>query len=119
MRRRMRNELLKNAAGQFDLKQGVGGIVDIEFMVQFAVLAWAQTQPALTTFTDTIRLLEGLAQSGLMSAAQVATLSEAYQQYRGRLHRLALQEQGRLVADSEFAGLREAVSRIWHEWMET
>ncbi len=118
MRQRMRKELLKKAAGQFDLKQGVGGIVDIEFMVQFAVLAWAQTQPALTMFTDTIRLLEGMAQCGLMSAAQVATLSEAYQQYRGRLHRLALQEQGRLVVDSEFAELREAVSRIWHTWME-
>ncbi len=116
MRQRMRKELLKKVTGQFDLKQGDGGLVDIEFMVQFAVLAWAQTHPALTTFTDTIRLLEGLAQSGLMRAEDVATLSDAYQQYRGRLHRLALQEQGRMVADSEFTELREAVSRIWHEW---
>ncbi|HEB56188.1 MAG TPA: bifunctional [glutamate--ammonia ligase]-adenylyl-L-tyrosine phosphorylase/[glutamate--ammonia-ligase] adenylyltransferase, partial [Gammaproteobacteria bacterium] len=118
MRRRMRKELLKKATGQFDLKQGVGGIVDIEFMVQFAVLAWAQRYPALTRFTDTIRLLEGMAQSGLMPTGKVAALSDAYQQYRGRLHRLALQEQGRMVADSEFTELREAVSRIWNEWME-
>ncbi|VAX14631.1 Glutamate-ammonia-ligase adenylyltransferase [hydrothermal vent metagenome] len=118
MRRRMRKELLQNVAGRFDLKQSVGGLVDIEFMVQFAVLAWAQTHPALTTFTDTIRLLEGLAQSGLMRVGDVAILSDAYQQYRGRLHRLALQEQGRMVADSEFTELREAVSRIWLEWME-
>ncbi len=118
MRRRIRKELLKKAAGQFDLKQGIGGMVDIEFMAQFAVLAWAQTQPALAIFTDTLRLLEGMAQAGLMSSAEVVTLNEAYQQYRGRLHRLALQEQGQRVADSEVAGLRKAVSRIWAEWME-
>ncbi len=118
MRRRMRDELLKKATGQFDLKQGSGGIVDIEFMVQFAVLAWAQAHPELTDFTDTIRLLECMAQSGLMNAGDVARLNDAYQQYRGRLHRLALQEQGRLVADSEFVELREAVTRIWREWME-
>ena len=118
MRQRMREELLKKTSGQFDLKQGQGGIVDIEFMVQFAVLAWAQTHPQLTEFTDTIRLLERMAQSGLMDGADAAILTEAYQQYRGRLHRLALQEQGKLVADSEFLELREAVARIWHEWME-
>jgi len=118
MRRRMREELLKKIAGRFDLKQGSGGIVDIEFMVQFAVLAWAQAYPKLTDFTDTIRLLECMTQSGLMNAGDVATLNDAYRQYRGRLHRLALQEQGQLVADSEFAELREAVGRIWQEWME-
>ena len=118
MRQRMRDELQKKAAGQFDLKQGQGGIVDIEFMVQFAVLAWAQGYPRLTDFTDTIRLLEGMRQSGLMSADEVATLTDAYQQYRGWLHRLALQEQGRLVADSEFVDLRRAISRIWQQWME-
>ncbi len=118
MRQRMRKELLKKSAGQFDLKQGMGGIVDIEFMAQFAVLAWAQRHPSLTVFTDTIRLLEGLAENALMSVEQVAVLTEAYQHYRGRLHRLALQEQGKLVADSEFVEWREAVSRIWREWMD-
>jgi len=118
MRQRMRKELLKKNSGQFDLKQGQGGIVDIEFMVQFAVLAWAQAHPQLTEFTDTIRLLERMAQSGLMDRADAAILTEAYQQYRGRLHRLALQEQGKLVADLEFVELREAVVRIWREWME-
>ncbi len=118
MRRRMRDELQKKAAGQFDLKQGAGGIVDIEFMVQFAVLAGAQAHPSLIEFTDTIRLLEGMGENGLMAVADTALLTDAYQQYRGRLHRLALQEQGRLVAESEFVDLREAVARIWREWME-
>ena len=118
MRRRMREELQKKVAGQFDLKQGEGGIVDIEFLVQFAVLDGARHCPELLDFTDNVRLLETLAACGRMTAAEADTLAAAYRQYRGRLHRLALQEQGRLVAEPEFAELREAVSRIWREWME-
>ncbi len=117
MRQRMREELLKKSSGQFDLKQGAGGIVDIEFMVQFAVLAWAQQCPHLTCFSDTIRQLEVMGQNSLMPMDEVAILTDAYQQYRSRLHRLALQEQGKLVVDTEFVELREAVGRIWCEWM--
>jgi glutamate-ammonia-ligase adenylyltransferase len=41
-----------------DLKQGAGGIADIEVMVQCLVLAWAHEYPALAEFTDTGRILE-------------------------------------------------------------
>ncbi|MBE1118754.1 hypothetical protein IH683_23820, partial [Escherichia coli] len=48
------------ATAAFDLKHDAGGIVDIEFMVQYAVLAWSGKHPALLEFTDNIRILEGL-----------------------------------------------------------
>src|SRR5690606_28596463 len=48
------------AAASFDLKQDAGGIVDIEFMVQYAVLAWSCRYPELLRFTDNIRILDGL-----------------------------------------------------------
>lgn len=44
----------------FDLKQDAGGIVDIEFMVQYAALAWSAQHPSLLRYTDNIRILEGL-----------------------------------------------------------
>ena len=45
MRARMRRELSQSAAGQFDIKQDAGGIADIEFLVQYLVLAAAHEHP--------------------------------------------------------------------------
>ena len=48
MREKMRKHLGQEYKdGKFSLKQGSGGIVDIEFMVQFAVLAWSHEHPQL------------------------------------------------------------------------
>ena len=118
MRNRMRKELLKEKKGQFDLKQGLGGIVDIEFMVQYGVLAWATEKPELLAYTDNIRLLESLASAGLMSKSDVDTLSEAYRVFRARLHKMALQEQPRLVDIEEYSELSTAVQKIWLHWLE-
>ncbi len=118
MRIRMRKELSKEKKGQFDLKQGAGGIVDIEFMVQYGVLAWAFEKPDLLEFTDNIRLLEGLASAGLMVKADVEVLSDAYRTFRARLHKMALQEQPGLVDAEEYSELSAAVRRIWLDWLE-
>jgi len=118
MRNRMRKELSKDKEGQFDLKQGVGGIVDIEFMVQYGVLAWAHEKPDLLEYTDNIRLLAGLASAGLMAKADVDVLSDAYRTFRARLHKMALQEQPGLVEAEEYSELSTAVRRIWLDWLE-
>lgn len=118
MRNRMRKELSKEKNGQFDLKQGVGGIVDIEFMVQYGVLAWACEKPALLEFTDNIRLLEALGSAGLLTKADVELLSEAYRTFRARLHKMALQEQSGMVDAEEYSELSTAVRQIWLRWLE-
>ncbi|MCW8901385.1 MAG: bifunctional [glutamate--ammonia ligase]-adenylyl-L-tyrosine phosphorylase/[glutamate--ammonia-ligase] adenylyltransferase [Gammaproteobacteria bacterium] len=118
MRNRMRKELSKDKEGQFDLKQGVGGIVDIEFMVQYGVLAWAHEKPDLLEYTDNIRLLAGLAAAGLMAKADVEVLSDAYRTFRARLHKMALQEQPGLVDAEEYSDLSASVQRIWQNWLE-
>lgn len=118
MRNRMRKELSKEKNGQFDLKQGLGGIVDIEFMVQYGVLAWAFEKPVLLEYTDNIRLLEALATTGLMTESDVAVLSEAYRTFRAKLHKMALQEQPGLVDAEEYSELSAAVRQIWLQWLE-
>ena len=63
MRQRMREHLLPPEVDenrQFHLKQGDGGIVDIEFMVQYAVLAWSHRVPSLAVWSDNVRILEAL-----------------------------------------------------------
>ena len=117
MRERMRKELDKGKADNFDLKQGPGGIVDIEFMVQYGVLARAHEFQTLLTYTDNIRILMVLAAEGLMSNEQADSLTQAYRAYRGQLHRLTLDERPGLVAAGTFAEQRTAVQTIWQTWL--
>ncbi|MDZ5604092.1 bifunctional [glutamate--ammonia ligase]-adenylyl-L-tyrosine phosphorylase/[glutamate--ammonia-ligase] adenylyltransferase [Pseudomonas sp. RP23018S] len=104
-----------DAGVPFDLKQDAGGIVDIEFMVQYAALAWSHDHPALLRWTDNIRLLEELEQAGLMPAADAALLREVYKAFRSASHRQALQKQAGVVDASQFADERREVRRIWGE----
>ncbi len=113
MRARMRAELDRAGPGRFDLKQGAGGIADIEFVVQYGILRWAHDYPDLVRFSDNIRLLEGLAAHGLIAPADAGALADAYRAYRRRLHQLTLQEQPARVPDSEFRAERERVQAIW------
>ncbi|MGH9890901.1 MAG: hypothetical protein ACREA0_02730 [bacterium] len=58
--------LLRSQGGEeFDLKQGEGGLTDIEFLVQYAVLRWVASRPALATHTDNCRLLAILGDTGV------------------------------------------------------
>lgn len=119
MRDKMRSHLSSEAPGRkgrgFDLKHDRGGIVDIEFMVQYAVLAWAHETPELTRYPDNVRILEGLANRGLLPSDAAAGLRDAYLQYRARSHRLALANQEARVNDDEFHTERALVVHWWNE----
>ncbi len=117
MREKMRANLDKSDGDRFDLKQGRGGITDIEFMVQYAVLRWAADHPALTAWTDNIRLLETLAAEGRLSDAEAQTLIHAYRALRGALHRCVLQERAGLVPQGSLRSERREVEELWRRWM--
>lgn len=112
MRERMRAELTLAKSGM-DLKQGPGGIVDIEFMAQYMVLANAAKYPDLMEFTDNIRILEQCAVIGLIEVEEQRQLSDIYRKYRAKAHRLVLQERPVVVGDSEFLEQRETVVCLW------
>lgn len=113
MREKMRQSLSCSTTELFDIKQGAGGIVDIEFMVQFGVLAWAYDYPELCEHTDNVSLLHVLHKIGKFSEQDSAGLTEAYKRYRRRLHLLALQENKGLVERTEFESDRKYVSALW------
>lgn len=119
MREKMRMHLGSDTANDgtkaFNIKQDAGGIVDIEFMVQYAVLAWAHSQPALLRYTDNIRILECLAESNLLSAQEVEQLTDAYKTLRSLGHSLALQQEANLVDGTSLEPERETVTRIWQQ----
>ena len=99
---------------RFDLKHDAGAIVDIEFMVQYAVLAHAAETPALSRWTDVMRLLDELGQSEIFSDSDVDTLQRAYLTFRTAVH----EEWLGLPADFErLQSYRDAVQVIWHRKM--
>ena len=118
MRQRMRDELARAGKGQFDLKQGAGGIADIEFLVQYWMLLWADDYPPIILFSDNIRQLESLASGNLIPQEQVDFLTGTYRRYRAHLHRLSLSGADNVIDDAEFVAERQRVLQIWHETME-
>jgi [glutamine synthetase] adenylyltransferase / [glutamine synthetase]-adenylyl-L-tyrosine phosphorylase len=118
MREKMRATLDTKEANKFDLKQSKGGIADIEFIVQFGVLANAAKQTTLTTYTDNVRLFEGLAEQGFISPIDAETLKIAYCTYRDIAHKQVLQGDKTVIDEIEVDGLRKQVESIWHKVME-
>ena len=118
MRERMRKNLDGTRNGRFDLKQGRGGIADIEFMVQYSVLRWAAHYPDLADWTDNVRLLQTLARLDLLPGTAAQDLTSAYKELRAAYHRSALQNQPTSIPDDRLLGPRERVRALWRELME-
>lgn len=118
MRRRMREQLDRSDSDQFDLRQGDGGIGDIEFIVQYLVLRNAKADPAVIHYSDNIRQLGTLAAAECLPDEDVIRLQEIYKAYRLTLHRLSLNERPPLAPKTEFAGERKFVSGIWARTMQ-
>jgi len=90
----MRDKMLSNdnqqAKSEFNIKNSKGGVIDIEFMVQYLVLTYARSHPDITQHTDNVRILESCATAGLLDASIAQELKEIYLKYRMHLHRLSL-----------------------------
>jgi glutamate-ammonia-ligase adenylyltransferase len=117
MRERMRENLSKARPGQFDLKQDPGGIADLEFLVQYWMLKWADRYPEIVTFSDNIRQLESLASGAIVPQARVDFLVDTYRKYRQRLHRLSLDGAKNIIGGDEFVAERRGVIELWEEVM--
>lgn len=124
MRKKMRNHLgepSRQGADEsgFHLKHDRGGIVDIEFMVQYGVLAWAHRYPQLTLYTDNVRLLEEFANRQLLPVDDADGLREAYLAYRACSHRKALANEEVWIEPGKFQAERMLVCRLWQELIES
>ena len=103
-----------NRSGRFDLKHDPGGMVDIEFSVQYLVLAHAHAHPELTRNAGNIALLKLAARIGLVSEAIAAGAAETYREYRRLQHQLRLQgaREARVEPHAQVAQ-RAAVAALW------
>lgn len=110
MRARMRAELDRSDATRFDVKQGEGGLVDLEFLLQYLVLRDAGRFPALLRPRDTQGLLDAACTRGAFDAASCAALRAAHAVLLEAGLRCTLDRRPRLVPASDaIAGARAAI----------
>ena len=99
----------------FNIKQSRGGIVDIEFIVQFVVLARASDYLCLADWSDNIRQIETLPVTNVITKVEADELIEAYQDYRAAAHLAALKQQGAELSATLFSTHRKHVERVWRK----
>jgi glutamate-ammonia-ligase adenylyltransferase len=109
MREKMRRHLDKSDSDAADLKQTSGGITDLEFLTQYWVLLHSNQFSELTTWSDNLRILDSLAQVGVISDSQNDALQEAYLFIRNQLHKLSL---GAFGSNNAVLGLEKHMSVI-------
>jgi glutamate-ammonia-ligase adenylyltransferase len=114
----MRTRIEEHAEGTVDLKREPGGIVDIEFMVQYLTLAHAAKHPALADWTDNVRILETLSREGLLAEDVAAGLKEAYLALRAESHRTALDRPDDARAREVLERYRNFVRAQWRQLLE-
>jgi len=118
MRKKMRDHLNRAEVGQFDLKQSPGGMVDIEFIAQYLVLAnAAKADRSLCRWSDNLRIFATCKELGLLSGKQEKDLIDAYCEIRDAAHRLTLNKETRLVDETGFEESCQAVIDIWEQFL--
>ena len=114
MRRKMLDAHASASPSEFNLKHDPGGIIDVEFIVQYLVLGHAHRHRRLTGNLGNIALLRIAAELGLIPADQATAAGDAYREYRRLQHakRLSANPRGRVGRDG-VARRIAAVNVLW------
>jgi glutamate-ammonia-ligase adenylyltransferase len=114
MRKKMTDAHASNSETEFGLKHDPGGIVDVEFIVQYLVLGYASQHPGLTGNLGNIALLRMAGELGLIDPQQGEAAGNAYREYRRLQHakRLSATPKARIPRDSIEHHIA-AVTRLW------
>lgn len=113
MRKKMR-DAHPNRSDHFDLKHDAGGMIDIEFIVQYLILQYASSYPELTANLGNISLLKRAAELGLLPSEPAQASADAYRVLRRRQHLIRLQgEEKERVAQNDIASEVLAIKQLW------
>lgn len=108
-----------NRSELFDLKHDQGGMVDIEFIVQYLVLAHASQHAPLLDNAGNIALLGRAAEVGLIDRALAAEVANAYRLYRQLQHKMRLDDSQYARVDRQVvAEPARAVRELWCQTLE-
>jgi glutamate-ammonia-ligase adenylyltransferase len=126
MRQKMMESLSSKAKGKnpdevFHIKQDRGGIVDLEFLVQFLILAHTTERPELSKWSDNVRSIKALFGAGLISNLEKETWLEAYIELRQQVHHAILDGSDKLLTRDqitpELERVREQITVGWLKYV--
>jgi glutamate-ammonia-ligase adenylyltransferase len=103
----------------FDVKHSPGGMVDVEFVVQFLVLSQSRAHPGLRANTGNINLLQRAEAVGLLRPGMGQAASDAYRVLRQIQHRARLDEAPTQVDAAMVASESAAVQALWQHVLGT
>jgi glutamate-ammonia-ligase adenylyltransferase len=101
-------------AGQFDVKHSPGGMLDVEFAVQYLVLSQSAAHPGLRENKGNIALLQRAEAAALLPEGVGRAAADAYRTLRQAQHRARLNEEPTRVPQESLAAERQAVQALWH-----
>ena len=102
-------------SGRFDVKHSPGGMVDVEFVVQYLVLLHSQQHTELRANTGNINLLHRAEAAGLLPSGMGETAAQAYRRLRQVQHRARLDETPTQVEPAELQAEAQAVRALWQQ----
>lgn len=97
------------------VKYARGGVVDVEFIVQYLILTRSREFPALLENYGNIALLHLAAARGLIDAAQAQAISNAYRRFRAAGHNTKLRDWARIPVNAELLADYAAVRALWQQ----
>ena len=115
MRRKMIHENCKSTHLLYDLKLDEGGIVDIEFLLQYWILCHARACPELTEPRTTTDSIEALIIHGIIEADTGQRLLSSYRAYLRHSLDLKLMDRPVLIDQEALLAERQAVKEIWQQ----
>ena len=105
-----------NHGALFDIKHDDGGMIDIEFIVQFLVLRYAAQYGQLTGDIGNIAMLKLCGDLGLIPVELAQQVADAYRVFRKLQHQIRLQGEERARTPSEHVqSACDSVKRLWQE----
>ena len=120
MRQRMLEQHASRNEESFDIKHDRGGLIDVEFIVQYLILGHAHSHPRLCGNFGNIALLGIAADLGLIAAELAEPVRSAYRDFRHMQHVLRLNAGRRARVDRAVEKRRiDAVRALWRAVFET
>ena len=98
---------------RFDVKHSPGGMVDVEFAVQYLVLSQSAAHPELVPNVGNIALLQRAEKAGLLPAGVGAAAAAAYRELRRVQHRARLNEEPTQLSPATMEREEQAVLALW------
>lgn len=118
MREKMRGHQASTAQLAVDVRQLPGGLIDLEFILQYAILNYSFMHPELSAVTNPEKIINLLIKLEKLTEAQGIQLQHAYHLYKVVIHQSALQGTRACSEDKNLQTKREHVLHLWRKWLQ-